>query len=209
MIDAAAASFAEPAMCPCGARGRPLEAFEWAACGKAGGRHRHRDRKCRSRLLLTRGAVTGIGAQPHCRDCVAGFATLAAAGEGVHSRISLVVIAERLAYPCALSAARTSVIDRSSKTVQAIAATPSFSRGRRMQYFGYLSDDDISYVYEASLEVLEEAGLLVRSEKAAGAVCWAWMRGRQRNGNRQAAAQCGGGVPQAGAADHHPSRPRP
>jgi len=35
-----------------------------------------------------------------------------------------------------------------------------------MQYFSYLSDDDIRYVHEASLEILAETGLLVRNEKA-------------------------------------------
>ena len=35
-----------------------------------------------------------------------------------------------------------------------------------MQFFSYLSDDDIRYVHDASLEILEETGLLVRNEKA-------------------------------------------
>ncbi|MDX1575197.1 MAG: trimethylamine methyltransferase family protein [Kiloniellales bacterium] len=35
-----------------------------------------------------------------------------------------------------------------------------------MQFFSYLSDDEVRYVHEASLEILEEAGLLVRNEKA-------------------------------------------
>ncbi len=35
-----------------------------------------------------------------------------------------------------------------------------------MQYFSYLEDDDVAYVHEASLEILEEVGLLVRNEKA-------------------------------------------
>jgi len=35
-----------------------------------------------------------------------------------------------------------------------------------MNYFSYLSDDDVRYVHESSLEILEEVGLLVRNEKA-------------------------------------------
>ncbi len=35
-----------------------------------------------------------------------------------------------------------------------------------MQYFSYLENDDIKYVHAASLEILEEVGLLVRNEKA-------------------------------------------
>ena len=35
-----------------------------------------------------------------------------------------------------------------------------------MQFFEYLSDDDIAYVHNASLEVLAETGILVRNEKA-------------------------------------------
>jgi trimethylamine--corrinoid protein Co-methyltransferase len=35
-----------------------------------------------------------------------------------------------------------------------------------MQFFSYLTDDDVNYVHDASLEILEEAGLLVRNEKA-------------------------------------------
>ena len=35
-----------------------------------------------------------------------------------------------------------------------------------MQYFSYLSDAEISQVHEASLEILEQTGLLVRNEKA-------------------------------------------
>ena len=35
-----------------------------------------------------------------------------------------------------------------------------------MQYFSYLESDDIKYVHESSLEILEEVGLLVRNEKA-------------------------------------------
>lgn len=35
-----------------------------------------------------------------------------------------------------------------------------------MNFFSYLSDDEISYVHEASLEILAETGLLVRNEKA-------------------------------------------
>ncbi len=35
-----------------------------------------------------------------------------------------------------------------------------------MQFFSYLSDDEVQYVHEASLEILEETGLLVRNEKA-------------------------------------------
>lgn len=35
-----------------------------------------------------------------------------------------------------------------------------------MQYFSYLENDDIKYVHESSLEILEEVGLLVRNEKA-------------------------------------------
>ncbi|MFQ5566361.1 MAG: trimethylamine methyltransferase family protein, partial [Paracoccaceae bacterium] len=35
-----------------------------------------------------------------------------------------------------------------------------------MQYFSFLDDDQARYVHQASLEVLEEAGLIVRNEKA-------------------------------------------
>ncbi|MCP4186430.1 MAG: trimethylamine methyltransferase [Gammaproteobacteria bacterium] len=35
-----------------------------------------------------------------------------------------------------------------------------------MNFFSYLTSDDIQYVHEASLEILEEVGLLVRNEKA-------------------------------------------
>lgn len=35
-----------------------------------------------------------------------------------------------------------------------------------MQYFEYLSREDIDYVHQASLEVLSETGLQVRNEKA-------------------------------------------
>ena len=35
-----------------------------------------------------------------------------------------------------------------------------------MNYFSYLADEDISYVHQSSLEILEEVGLLVRNEKA-------------------------------------------
>jgi len=35
-----------------------------------------------------------------------------------------------------------------------------------MNFFSYLSDDELLYVHEASLEILEEVGLLVRNEKA-------------------------------------------
>ncbi len=35
-----------------------------------------------------------------------------------------------------------------------------------MQFFSYLNDDEIRYVHESSLEILEETGLLVRNEKA-------------------------------------------
>ncbi len=35
-----------------------------------------------------------------------------------------------------------------------------------MNYFSYLSDDDIRYVHESSLEILQETGLLVRNKKA-------------------------------------------
>ncbi len=35
-----------------------------------------------------------------------------------------------------------------------------------MTWFSYLTDDDIAYVHAASLEILEETGLLVRNEKA-------------------------------------------
>jgi trimethylamine--corrinoid protein Co-methyltransferase len=35
-----------------------------------------------------------------------------------------------------------------------------------MNFFTYLTSDDISYVHESSLEILEEVGLLVRNEKA-------------------------------------------
>ena len=35
-----------------------------------------------------------------------------------------------------------------------------------MNFFSYLTDDDIQYVHDSSLEILEEVGLLVRNEKA-------------------------------------------
>ena len=35
-----------------------------------------------------------------------------------------------------------------------------------MNFFSYLTDDDIRYVHDASLEILEQVGLLVRNEKA-------------------------------------------
>ncbi len=35
-----------------------------------------------------------------------------------------------------------------------------------MNFFSYLSDDEVCYVHEASLEILEEVGLLVRNEIA-------------------------------------------
>ena len=35
-----------------------------------------------------------------------------------------------------------------------------------MTWFSYLGDEDLAYVHEASLEILEETGLLVRNEKA-------------------------------------------
>jgi len=35
-----------------------------------------------------------------------------------------------------------------------------------MKFFSFLSDDEIAYVHEASLEILAETGLLVRNEKA-------------------------------------------
>jgi len=35
-----------------------------------------------------------------------------------------------------------------------------------MNFFSFLSDDEIAYVHESSLEILEETGLLVRNEKA-------------------------------------------
>ena len=35
-----------------------------------------------------------------------------------------------------------------------------------MEFFTYLTSDDIHYVHESSLEILEEVGLLVRNEKA-------------------------------------------
>ncbi len=35
-----------------------------------------------------------------------------------------------------------------------------------MNFFSYLSDEDIRYVHQASLEILDEVGLLVRNEKA-------------------------------------------
>ena len=35
-----------------------------------------------------------------------------------------------------------------------------------MNYFSYLTADDINYIHESSLEILEEVGLLVRNEKA-------------------------------------------
>ncbi len=35
-----------------------------------------------------------------------------------------------------------------------------------MNFFSYLKDDEIDYVHQASLEILEETGLLVRNEKA-------------------------------------------
>ena len=36
----------------------------------------------------------------------------------------------------------------------------------RWSFFSYLAPEDIRYVHDASLEILEEAGLLVRNEKA-------------------------------------------
>ncbi len=35
-----------------------------------------------------------------------------------------------------------------------------------MTWFSYLKDDDVDYVHQASLEILEETGLIVRNEKA-------------------------------------------
>ncbi len=35
-----------------------------------------------------------------------------------------------------------------------------------MNFFSFLTDEDIRYVHESSLEILEEVGLLVRNEKA-------------------------------------------
>ena len=35
-----------------------------------------------------------------------------------------------------------------------------------MQFFSYLNDDEIQYVHDSSLEILEETGLIVRNEKA-------------------------------------------
>ena len=35
-----------------------------------------------------------------------------------------------------------------------------------MNYFSFLTSDEVRYVHDASLEILEEVGLLVRSEKA-------------------------------------------
>ena len=35
-----------------------------------------------------------------------------------------------------------------------------------MQFFSYLKDDEIRYVHDSSLEILEETGLIVRNEKA-------------------------------------------
>ena len=35
-----------------------------------------------------------------------------------------------------------------------------------MNYFSYLAEDDVNYIHESSLEILEEVGLLVRNEKA-------------------------------------------
>ena len=35
-----------------------------------------------------------------------------------------------------------------------------------MKYFSFLTDDEVQYVHDASLEILEEVGLLVRNEKA-------------------------------------------
>jgi len=35
-----------------------------------------------------------------------------------------------------------------------------------MEFFTYLTDDDLRYVHDASLEILEDVGLLVRNEKA-------------------------------------------
>lgn len=37
-----------------------------------------------------------------------------------------------------------------------------------MNFFSYLSRDDIQYVHDASLEILAEVGLLVRNQKARG-----------------------------------------
>ena len=35
-----------------------------------------------------------------------------------------------------------------------------------MTFFSFLTTDEIRYVHDASLEILEESGLLVRNEKA-------------------------------------------
>lgn len=35
-----------------------------------------------------------------------------------------------------------------------------------MQYFDFLSDSQVRYVHEASLEIIAETGLIVRSQKA-------------------------------------------
>ena len=38
--------------------------------------------------------------------------------------------------------------------------------GLRMNYFSFMTDGEVGYVHECSLEILEETGLLVRNEKA-------------------------------------------
>ena len=43
---------------------------------------------------------------------------------------------------------------------------PKVKESLAMQYFSFLDDDQARYVHEASLEVLEEVGLIVRNEKA-------------------------------------------
>ncbi len=35
-----------------------------------------------------------------------------------------------------------------------------------MNFFSFLTDDEIRYVHDSSLEILEETGLLVRNENA-------------------------------------------
>ena len=50
-----------------------------------------------------------------------------------------------------------------------------------MNYFSYLTDDDIRYVHESSLEILEEVGLLVRNEKSEEAFRRTWRNRRSRN----------------------------
>ena len=47
-----------------------------------------------------------------------------------------------------------------------LADTQIIRVGQAMQFFSYLSDAQVAQVHDASLEILEETGLLVRNEKA-------------------------------------------